>query len=202
LTSPGTPARAPSLRDKQKIQTRHALREAALKLFAAQGYDATTTEDIAEKANVSTRTFFRYFPTKEAVLFLGGRDWIRSVADEYPRQPASLSDLEAMCVAFAGTAPRLARRFQSLLLSRRAVASSPTLRGLQYDHQQEDIRNLAVAVAAHRGLPAADESCALLADISLLAYRRALDTWLASLAADDLAAIITEEFSRLREQIA
>jgi AcrR family transcriptional regulator len=201
VASPETLSRAPSLRDKHKSQTSNALREAALKLFAARGYDATTTEEIAEKAGVSARTFFRYFPTKESVLFFGGRDWTRSVAEEYPRQAASLTDLQAMRAAFTATAPRLARRRQSLLLSMRAVASSPTLRGLQYDHVQEDIETLAAAIATRRALPAPNESCALLAAVSLLAYRRALDTWLAGPPTDDLAALITEEFRLLEEEV-
>jgi AcrR family transcriptional regulator len=201
VASPEALTRTPSLRDKHKSQTRDALREAALKLFAARGYDATTTEDIAEKAGVSARTFFRYFPTKESVLFFGGRDWIRSMAEEYPRQPASHSDLEAMLATFTGTVPRLARRRQSLLLSQRAIASSATLRGLQYDHLTEDIETLAQAVAARRCLPAPDESCALLAAVSLLAHRRAIDAWLAGPPANDLAATITEEFRLLEEEV-
>jgi AcrR family transcriptional regulator len=188
------------LRDKHKTQTRHALREAALKLFATRGYDATTTEDIAEKAGVSARTFFRYFPTKESVLFFGERDWIQRIAGEYPGQPASLSDLGAMCLTIADLAPRLTRRRQSLLLFMRAVASSPTLRGLDSDHQRENTDALAVAIATRRGLPLPDESCALLAAISLLAYRRALDKWLAGCEADDLRTVITDEFRLLKEQ--
>jgi AcrR family transcriptional regulator len=201
VASPDTLTRAPSLRDKHKTQTRRALRDAALKLFAIRGYDATTTEDIAEKAGVSARTFFRYFPTKESVLFIGGRDWIQAFADEYPGQPDSLSDLEAMSVIFAGAASRLARRRQSLLLLQRAVATSATLRGLQQDVQREDTELLAGAVAVRRGLPSPDESCVLLAAISLLAYRRALDNWLAGPGTDDLGTVITEEFRLLKEQI-
>lgn len=53
-----TIAKAPSLRDKHKSQTARALRDASLKLFATQGYDTTTIEEIAEKAGVSARTFF------------------------------------------------------------------------------------------------------------------------------------------------
>ena len=192
---------APSLRDRQKSQTRRILREAALKLFAAQGYDATTTEEIAERAGVSARTFFRYFPTKESVLFFGERDWIQSFAEEFQGQPESLSDLEAMCAMIVGAAPRLTRRRRSLLLFMRAVASSPTLRGMEQDHQRENIDTLAAAVAARRGLADVDEACNLFAAIGLLAYRRALDVWLAGPAEGDLATVIAEEFRLLGQQI-
>ncbi len=46
-----------------------AIEDAAWELFAEQGYDETSINDIAERANVAPRTFFRYFPTKEAVMY-------------------------------------------------------------------------------------------------------------------------------------
>src|SRR3712207_4563900 len=65
---------AMSLRDNKKTRTRAALRAAAFHLFRTKGFDRTTVDEIAAEAGVSRTTFFRYFPTKEAVVFDRGRE--------------------------------------------------------------------------------------------------------------------------------
>lgn len=63
------PDTTPGRRARHKERTFHALRDAALLLFREQGFDATTIDQIAAAADVAPRTFFRYFPCKEALLF-------------------------------------------------------------------------------------------------------------------------------------
>ncbi|MDW6060301.1 TetR family transcriptional regulator [Streptomyces sp. FXJ1.4098] len=66
-TTPTAPPKL-GLRERKKIQTRQAIRRAAYRLFQEQGYDATPVDQIAEAADVSPSTVFRYFPTKEDIV--------------------------------------------------------------------------------------------------------------------------------------
>lgn len=66
-TTPTAPPKL-GLRERKKIQTRQAIRRAAYQLFQEQGYDATPVDQIAEAADVSPSTVFRYFPTKEDIV--------------------------------------------------------------------------------------------------------------------------------------
>jgi AcrR family transcriptional regulator len=91
--SPDATAR-PGLRERKKARTRAAIREHALRLFREQGYDATTVEQIAEAAEVSPSTFFRYFPTKEDVVLQDDMEllWM----DVFLGQPPGMGPIAAL----------------------------------------------------------------------------------------------------------
>jgi len=199
---PDTAGAATSRRDEHKRRTRAALRDAALELFSAQGFDATTTEEIADRAGVAVRTFFRYFPTKESVLYIGESDWIHNVVTELAGQPATVGDLQAVRAAILQTLAPLAHGRERLLQYSRAVASSPTLRGREQDHHRANAHLLADAVAERRGVETPDRRSTMIARISLLTYRRALDLWLGGPASIDLDVVIADEFDLLMDVLA
>lgn len=71
-----------------KMNTRNALQEAADRLFAERGYQATTVRDIADAAGVTERTFFRYFPGKEALIMDDALGWLPVLQDLVRARPA------------------------------------------------------------------------------------------------------------------
>jgi AcrR family transcriptional regulator len=89
------------LRERKKQRTRELLVDSAVKLCLRQGYYRTTVEQIAAAADVSARTFSRYFATKEAVLVTVMDDLVDAAANELAAIPPSVPPLEALCRAHA-----------------------------------------------------------------------------------------------------
>lgn len=121
------------LRERKKLRTRTTLINAAVELCDRQGFEHTTVDQIAAVADVSPRTFSRYFATKEAVVLAVIDDIIEIVAVELRKQPANISHLEAIfrshLSAFNGTktAPPTGLTEERLLASARIVTSSAAL---------------------------------------------------------------------------
>lgn len=88
------PPAVPGLRERKKAKTKAAIQHHALRLFREQGYDATTVEQIAEAAEVSPSTFFRYFPSKEDVVLQDEYDPL--IIEAFRAQPPELSPIQAM----------------------------------------------------------------------------------------------------------
>jgi len=86
------------LRERKKARTRAAIRQHAMRLFREQGFAATTVDQIAEAADVSQSTFFRYFPTKEAVILQD--DYDPRIIKAFRAQPPELSPIAALRAAF------------------------------------------------------------------------------------------------------
>ena len=93
--------RPPTLRERKKTRTRFAIQQEALRLFRKQGYASTTVEQIAEAAEVSASTFFRYFPTKDSLVLTDDYDPI--MAERFRAQPPELGAVAALRAAFRET---------------------------------------------------------------------------------------------------
>jgi AcrR family transcriptional regulator len=138
------------LRERKKARTRAAIQQHALRLFREQGYDATTVEQIAEAAEVSPSTFFRYFPTKEDVVLYDAVDPLIFAAFE--AQPAALSPIQALRgalrVVFATlSAEELAEQRERAAL----MVAVPELRMRMLDQVVVSTQQLAELVARRVG---------------------------------------------------
>ena len=85
------------MRERKKVRTRSAIQHEALRLFREKGYETTTVSEIAEAAEVSESTFFRYFGSKEALVFQD--DFDELLIEAFERQPPALTPLQAMRAA-------------------------------------------------------------------------------------------------------
>jgi AcrR family transcriptional regulator len=138
------------LRDRKKIQTRRVIRNEAMRLIAENGYANTTVEQIAEAAEVSPSTFFRYFPSKEMVLMANDLDLVTIRALE--QQPADLPSLQAFRRALEITMATLSEdewRFERARL--RMVLSIPELKAAQFEEYRSTVAALTAADCRRTG---------------------------------------------------
>ncbi|QMU67657.1 TetR family transcriptional regulator [Streptacidiphilus sp. P02-A3a] len=115
------------LRERKKLKTRRAIRAAAFRRFAAQGYEGTTVDQIAADADVSPSTFFRYFPTKEDLVITDDYDPIMEA--ELRSRPTDESILESLLQAMVQPLRAvLANEREDLLLRARLLQGNPAVR--------------------------------------------------------------------------
>jgi AcrR family transcriptional regulator len=144
------------LRERKKAKTRAAVQRHALRLFREQGYEATTVSQIAEAAEISPSTFFRYFPTKEDVVLYDDLDPLFIAA--YEAQPAELSPIQALRGALRVVLNRLPAQDVAEQLERaQLIVAVPELRMRMLD-QFVDIIDLVAELFAKRMGRRADES--------------------------------------------
>jgi AcrR family transcriptional regulator len=148
--SPPVREDSPGLRKRKKAKTRAAIQAAALHLFEHHGYHGTTVDQIAEMAEVSPSTFFRYFPTKEDVVLLDRYDPLLLAA--FVAQPAELSPIAALrrtLRSVLGGLPldELARERQRAML----IVSVPELRARALDELAASLQPFSEAVAERTG---------------------------------------------------
>lgn len=187
----------PSRRDAHKRKTTNTLREAALELFLSQGYDATTTDQVAAKAGVSTRTFFRYFDSKDEVLFRGQRFWFERVSDIVKQQPDGLKPMDAMCETLIELAVGISR--ESLVRYERIIKSSISLIGRSQVEQSDNIGRIAEGLAERQGLPEPDDECLIMASVGLMLYRHAVVELRDGGSTSPIEVLIREKFSTLEK---
>ncbi|SFT47056.1 transcriptional regulator, TetR family [Actinopolyspora lacussalsi subsp. righensis] len=207
-TASGTAGTAPAsdageagsggLRERKKRATRQALQQAAVRLFREHGPGAVTVEDICASADVSPRTFFNYFTSKEEVLVPWDRDTIDNTSTRVLERPPEEEPLEvaravlgeAIGTAMSGPTWRdqavVLRHHPELI--EKIVTSFRTLEA-----------SLAEGFAARLGRTAEDVYVRLLSATTITTLRVSVQSWQDSESDESLRHYLDETFERLRQ---
>src|SRR4051812_16541369 len=185
------------LRERKKLATRVALHEAALRLVAERGLEHVSVDDIAERAEVSPRTFFNYFSSKDdAVLGLDPAATDHMV--EFLRgRPAEESPVQAMRAVARAQAAEMLGETELWPLRLRVIETHPALLGRLAASFGQSERAMTAAIAERTGSTADDLYPQLLAGVGAAAMRSALHTWLAGDFAASLPDLVDEAWDVL-----
>jgi AcrR family transcriptional regulator len=206
VTSTSAPAEPQaSLRERKKQATRRALRRVALDLIAERGFSQVTVEDIAAAADVSPRTFFNYFPSKEAALFGTDPDRVAALRKRVLREAPGQPSLDALRVVLATEARTVTQEAVELdgdpaewLRRMKAVRADPQLRAAQAAHMALLECALTEALAERLGTdPEGDPYPALLAGVAVAVIRSTTIFWATSVGAVPLDELTDQAFRAL-----
>ncbi|MFJ9779185.1 TetR family transcriptional regulator [Amycolatopsis sp. NPDC101161] len=168
------------LRERKKQRTREALIDAAQALFCAHGFEATTIDQIAESVEVSSRTFFRYFASKEDVALALADEQITAVLDAFAAQPAGLPVLTALRTAAVEVMRTYETdsRFHGL---QNVISVSPALTAARVERATARFDEVARLVGTRMGVdPAVDPRPHLVVSVALCAVQTAVAAWRAA----------------------
>ncbi|MBS0409497.1 MAG: TetR family transcriptional regulator [Proteobacteria bacterium] len=172
---------------------RRRLQQAALDLFLERGYEATTTAEIAARAGVTERTFFRHFPDKREALFHGEEAFRAALADAVLAAPADLGPMDALRLAFCSVEPVLVAN-RSFSEPRHAlIARTPALQERVLTKTAGLVDGLAQALR-RRGL--AQPAAALAAQVGMAAFSHAIQAW-----ADDPTSSLESHLGRAFDEL-
>ena len=170
-------------------------RAAAMDLFAERGYEQTTVADIAERAGLTRRTFFRYFADKREVLFNGGGRLQALMVEALASAPAEASAIEAISAALDATAEFFDGN-RDFARQRQAVIATHT------DLHERELMKLATLAAAlaealrHRGVPEPDASLA--GETGIAVFRVSFAGWVAGGENRSFREILKSSLTRLK----
>jgi AcrR family transcriptional regulator len=163
-------------RERKKARTRAAIRHHAMRLFREQGFQATTVEQIAEAADVSQSTFFRYFPTKEAVILEDDLD--PRMIKAFRSLPPEMGPMPAMRTAFKQVLAEMSDEEREEEWERnRLILETPELHATMLDEWIRTIRMISRLLAERSGRDPDDPQVRLFAGAMVGVALSAMMTW-------------------------
>jgi AcrR family transcriptional regulator len=185
-------------RARKRLQTRQRIADAGLRLFLEQGFEMTTVDAVAEAAGIARRTFFHYFDSKEALLYIYEDDVEHSFRATLAEVDSNTPPFEAMALALrdmiAGFGSERARRIDIV------VHSTDALRACKQADYERLESFVFSALAEKWPEPGGHLRLRLIATVGIGALRIAVDRWRAD-GAGSLQDYVNESFAALRSEI-
>ena len=178
--------------------SRGRLEQAAFALFAERGYENTTVAEIAERAGLTERTFFRQYSDKREVLFAGGSEFQELVVSAIATAPASLPPIDAVAAGLDAAAALLEERRAFARMRQAIIAANAELR----ERELIKLASLSAAIAdTLRGRGLADPAASLTAEVAIAVFRVAFERWLDDGNQLGLPQIMRESLDELKAQV-
>ncbi|PLZ03186.1 TetR family transcriptional regulator [Burkholderia sp. WAC0059] len=198
VESPPVPAEG--LRERKRRQTRERIVEAALGLFLDNGFDATTLDAIAQAADISRRTFFHYFDSKEAIVEARESDTEDAFRAALLSAKPETPPLDAVQAAFS----KMISRYTSdeAIALDRLMRSTEALRARKQANYVRQEQALFAALTGKWPDPKRRASLRLVAMMSIGAIRIAAEQWSEEMGSRPLEHYVHKAFTRLRETVA
>lgn len=178
--------------------SRGRLEQAALALFTERGFDDTTVAEIAERAGLTERTFFRHFSDKREVLFAGGDEFQELVVNAIATAPDALAPIDAVAQGLDAAATLLQERRAFARQRQAIIAANAELR----ERELIKLASLSAAIAdtlRRRGM--ADPAASLTAEVAIAVFRIAFGRWVEDSDAEPLPEIMRESLNELKAQV-
>ncbi|KXP02129.1 helix-turn-helix transcriptional regulator [Tsukamurella tyrosinosolvens] len=172
------------------------LEAAAFALFAEQGYEATTVAQIAERAGLTERTFFRHYADKKEVLFWGQGLLEEMLAAQAAEAQPEAAPIDVVAAAFGTMARMIAGRGALPIERQRVIDATPALRERELHKMDSLARALAAALAARGTAP---RTARVAAGAGVAAFTAAYEEWIAAEGTVDLEDVTRRAFADLRD---
>lgn len=190
------------LRERKKLERRRCIEAAAIDLFEGNGFDGTTVEDIAAKADIAPRTFFYYFATKEDVVLADYAGRLERIIEVLGQRATAEVPWTALRAAFVEVASDYATERDELARRFEIMASNPSVYARSLHLQAGWEQALAGVLDARIGNGVGDIEPRLMAAAALACMRSSLQHWLLTGHEASLPELIEACFDRLATGLA
>jgi len=175
--------------------SRGRLEQAALALYGERGFENATVAEIAARAGLTERTFFRYFADKREVLFPGAGGLQDLLVDAVTDAPAALAPIDAVAVALDAAGNLLGQRRDYSRQRQAVIAANAELR----ERELIKLASLASAIAeALRGRGVSDPAASLTAEAGIAVFKIAFERWTDDANTQELPQVMRESLNELR----